>query len=405
MTFNYIYDRISGKKGDSTIMTENLEKSIKELEKEKKKNQQKIDLYYERTRMSKVNQLEYKAPITLGFSAISLFVLFIVAIISKELLSTTFLNNISSQAILFATSISMGIIGELSYEKKFKIKERLKDFSSAKTEAEKLQEEINYQIELEKAKNRDNVINKVINSLYANQSTLKNIASKYEIKEKNNLSSKEELEEKQIEMLANINKKYNNLDLYTTKKVLNERFWKVRSKFQRRTEFLVNPMLTGLCFELLVVISNLYTNISMTFNVALTTFITTFLAGITSSSIYMLKRNSDYKKVFNNLNSKLGDDALPEKSDKTYKSAYEEQQELVRLIETQIRDISLAEVQLQENKRYLETFIEKEQEKEEIKKSTFSKSQTTERHIEENLNQTIPNTIEKGHTLSRIRKK
>lgn len=65
----------------------------------------------------------------------------------------------------------------------------------------------------------------------------------------------------------------------------------------------------------------------------------------------MTKRNKDYKKAFNSLNGKLGDNALEDKID----DAYNEQQELTSLIESITRDISIAEVELKEQQKALET--------------------------------------------------
>ena len=106
----------------------------------------------------------------------------------------------------------------------------------------------------------------------------------------------------------------------------------------------------------------------------------------------MIKRNKDHKKVFNNLNSQLGENALEEVY-KKFEGAYEEQQELARLIETQIRDISLAEVQLQEIKRCLDSFTTEEDEKEDTQKQAKTDSilnNLGRKSVENIINDTTP---------------
>ena len=111
----------------------------------------------------------------------------------------------------------------------------------------------------------------------------------------------------------------------------------------------------------------------------------------------MLKRNKDYKKVFNNINSQLGANALEEVYEK-FEGAYEEQQELSKLIETQIRDISLAEVQLQENKRYVDFFITEETRQAvlhypELHSSLSVRERTGKFHINEEYEDTKKETV------------
>ena len=87
--------------------------------------------------------------------------------------------------------------------------------------------------------------------------------------------------------------------------------------------------------------------------------LTTLLVGLLSSEAaaigasigYTIRMDKNMKKAFDNLNSKLGNDALePE-----IKDNYKEDEELTISIENVTSDISIAEVQLQEQKLALET--------------------------------------------------
>lgn len=134
---------------------EDLKKTKEELEQEKQENDKKISLCDERTRMSKVNSFEYKAGTTLTFSMIGYLAIFLTSFILIKSLGVTAFTNIipalSFPVIVVGGSLGVGTLIRTLMDKKFQAKERLKAFSTAKTQTEKLEEEIHYQIELEKA--------------------------------------------------------------------------------------------------------------------------------------------------------------------------------------------------------------------------------------------------------------
>lgn len=316
----------------------------KELENAKRQNNEKINISGERTRMAKVNQFEYKCFTALFFSMLAYALLFVITIL---LGIDNMLTGFSYPIILIACSLALGVIGRILFDKKFKVKERLKAFSNAKTQAERFQEEVYYQIELEKAKNRNEVIDEVIKVFNSNQSMFGKTFGRYVLNDKNAPQINEEAESKMEELSVFIKEQYDKLDILTTQKVLHDRFWKVRQKFQRRSETIVLSMLCGIFTMFFCAFPTLRKG-------GTTNIIEPFILlaiGIVCGSVYMLKRNRDYKKVFNNLNSGLGENALEENLDKTFESALEEQKQIEEQIETQIRDISLAEVGLQECRR------------------------------------------------------
>lgn len=413
------------------------EKTKKELEEAKKQNDEQIAISDERTRMSKVNSLEYKGGITLMFSMLAYIALLFTSLGLTKSLGASVITNIfpgfTYPIALIGGSIGIGAIGRVLFDKKFQVKERLKAFSTAKTQAEKLEEEVYYQIELEKANNRNKAIDESIKVLNSNQTMLSRISSRYDLSDKTAPRSKEEAEKKAEELSAIIKEQYDKLDILSTQKVLHDRFWKIRQKFQRRTETMMAPMLSGMFTMFFGAFPTMIIKDVMPSGSLLTTLAVPFaplVAGVVGGSAYMLKRNSDYKKAFNNLNAQLGENALVETYEK-FEGAYEEQQELESLIASQIRDISAAEVQLQENKRYLDTFATEEEKKEdvlfkdfpqlhitdEIKKDVlehperyvncdartrmgmFRTDEEREKYIEESLSKPLPGGEEKGPTL------
>lgn len=372
------------------------EKAKKELEETKKQNDEQIAISDERTRMSKVNSLGYKGCTTLFFSMLAYAVLLLTSLgLTKASVIANVFPGFTYPIALIGSSLGIGTIGRVLFDKKFKVKERFKAFSTAKTQAEKLEEEIYYQIELEKANNRNKAIDESINVLNANQSILSRISSRYDLSDKTAPQSKEDAEKKVEELSTIIKEKYDKLDILSTQKVLHDRFWRIRQKFQGRTETMMTPMISGLLAMMFGSLPTMVVKDIMPSGSLSTSLVVPFvplIAGIVGGSAYMLKRNSDYKKVFNNLNAQLGENALVETYEK-YEGAYEEQKELESLIANQIRDISIVEVQLQENKRYLDTFTpeeEKKEDKEEYERTNSILDNLGRKSVENIINNTTP---------------
>lgn len=391
---------------------EEFERSKDELEKEKEQNNEQIRISDERMRMLKVNSLEYKAEITSVFSIVASVVLLLISLIPLKSLGTSIITNFIYPIALIGSSLGIGTIGRILLDKKYQTKERLKAFSTAKTQAEKLEEEVHYQIELEKANNRNKAIDESIKVLNANQTMLSRISGRYDLYDRTAPQTKEEAQQK-LEELTNIMKEqYEKLDLFTTKKVLQDRFREIRQKYLRRQTTMFVTMISGV-FTMTIATFPILMVPSSSVLARLTVPIVSLITGIVGSSAYMSKRNKDHRKVFDNLNSQLGENALIENLDKKIESDLEEQKEIETLIENQIRNISLTEVQLQETKRHLDTHITGE----DILSQSFPQLKETEKmrkdflnpsekytNYEENLNESLSSGEEKGPTLVKRRK-
>lgn len=336
---------------------EDFKKIKEELIKAKKQNDYQINLCDERTRMSSANNLEYKVILTLTFSTLGYAVLFLASSVLINAIGITAFTNVipalEYPTIMLATSLGIGTITRKLFDKKFKIKERLEKFSNAKTQAEKLEEEVHYQIELEKATNRNKVIDKSIDILNSNASALRRISNRFNIIDKNSQTNKEPEQkvEKSQELL--LKEEQDKLDTLTTKKVLNNKFWRIRSRYQKFMDTTIIIALTAVlsgffCGFPLFLVQEAITYSSVC--AKLVALYTPFVIGGVGASVYMAKRNKDYKKVFNKFNSKLGSDALKETED----NIFEEERQISSLIENKINDTSLALVNLKEE-QVLET--------------------------------------------------
>ena len=353
--------------------TENFNKTNEELKTEFQKNNEQIKISDVRKKISYVNQLEYKVIETIAFSLVSYICLLILfVILTKNGIISSLIKTIPAKSFLFilaGSSLCVGTIGRKILEWKYKTKERLKAFTTADTQMEKIQEEMKHTIELEKAKNRNKTIQQTMNLLSSNQSVLKSLSSN----DKEIAQTKDDVK-KRIEDLSTLLKnKYAELDVLTTQKVLHEKFWRVRTKSQKVMDIIMSGMMGAILTTALVEIPIIIVRDYIA-SLGWMSLFTPLIIGTMGASGYMIKRNKNYMKAFNNLNNELGENSLPNKINE----AYEEQQYIDFQIENKIREISIVESHLQEHKRIIESFPNDSVEKKQTIDSTISKDHKIE---------------------------
>ena len=400
------------------MKSEDLTKTKKELKQELEKNYEQINLCDERTRMSKVTSPEYKTGLTLSFSMIGYLVFFASSsILIKSVGVSTFTNAIpalSFPAVLVGGSLGVGTLIRTLMDKKFHVKKRLKSFSTAKTQSEKLEEEIHYQIELEKANNRNLVVEQAINDLDANERVIRNLSSEYDISDKEISKDEKEMEKTIKELSTVVKEQYNKLNVLSTQKILNKRFLLVRSKFQKIQDVMLTVGLSCIAPWLLTNLPLMMVDEAIPYSSSILSLLATTLApfavGIGGASLYMAKKNKDQKKVFNNLNSQLGENALTEKLGK-FGSDYEEKNKIDGLIRRQINDTSFAVIQLKKQERVLENLVSAKQSEayaeskdktidhENILSQGLNINHENERYIDENLYNSLHVEEKEGPTL------
>lgn len=342
---------------------EDLEKAKVELEKKRNQNNKLIWIYDERTRMAKANQIEGKFYRTLACSLLPWFFLTMGLYFSTSVditLLTRFVPAYSIPTILIGSSFGIGALTRRLVEKHYQVKKRFTTFSKAKTEAEKIEEEIYYKIELEKAKNKDKVIQRTVEALEDNQifQTLwSSLSGRYDIREKNASQIENEALQKTEEMSRLLEEKYNELDILTTKGVLSERFVQVRLKGQK---FLGEIAVAGgwyMFFQMMNILPMLPLGLSFTmepsFIPVVLNYCVPFATGILADTYWRIKLKRE-NTVFEHFNHMLGDDALCDKTCDTEA----ESREIATLIERKINDIVAVEVKLQEERRKLEEIEE-----------------------------------------------
>lgn len=202
---------------------------------------------------------------------------------------------------------------------------------------------------------KNKIIDQTMNVIVSSQTILDKMSTQYDIKNKIALQSKSELEIKVNELSDFLKEQYNELDILITQKVLHDNFWKIRSKMQKRKDLILASIIAGI-IPIISIITYLPVMEKIAYSTSFTNFATFFIPAIASSigvSGYMIKRNKDKRTVFNNFNLQLGENSLVDMY-KKIEDIQNEKEKIMDSIEKQIRNISLAEVHLQENKIYLE---------------------------------------------------
>lgn len=346
---------------------EDMEKTICDLECEKDKNELHIDECNKRKNVAKFNRFERKLGYIGAYAFLSYLPLMAGLLLTIRYGDISFLSNLAPGITLpIGTIVIPSIIGiavNKIVDKKYNIKNRLKEFSSAKNEAEKIEEEIKNLIEIEKTSNRNNAISKSINCIKENCSILDKFSSKYDIKEKEDVSENVDADIK--ELSQNLKCKEKELDILCTKKVLANSFHQIRIK-TKIFDTLVYSMVGGLMLALSTAAPTLALNNIGKIQISSFSPLFPFFIGYGASVGFFLKRNNDYKKVFNRFNSELGFDRLSNYLDNEYNAPIEEINVISKQIEDKVSEISMIVLELQEKKINLLSHNENDEEKTKI---------------------------------------
>lgn len=296
----------------------NVEKIKEILGREYYKYDMKIEELDKKIRIMKKNNIDSKFMIACGFSIAAWFFydVFFSAIVIGGVVSIP-VNLFAHLSI--AIPILAGLTCERLLAKMFKVKEKLKAFSKAKSQSEEIEELTRYEIESEKLINSKKVLKRAYDYLNAKQNLCNSLSNQYNItveKEDNRSITDIELSiEKLNEILDQEKKK---LDVVTEKVVLEDKFWRIRSKTQRAIEFfglvVIGAVGFGLGYESPINHINLYaSNIEVPLTM-LGLFGSAGLGGLIFGG-YSLKRTSDNIHAFKNINKELGQEALSDTID------------------------------------------------------------------------------------------
>lgn len=335
---------------------EELKKITQKLKDTKDENYNKISMYYNKYRIVSENQKDYQLMKTLTFSTFPFFVM-IITLMLNDTLTINLLNTIpplTLPIITIAGSLTIGSTINKILNKKSKIKEKFKNFSKSKTEIEKLEEELNYKIKLEKLKNRNIIIEDILDNIESKITILENISSNIE---KDEIKTEEELRITINELSKILNEKYNKLDILTTQKVLSNRFHKIRQKGQKILDIPTVAMLSGLVATVFTTLPFIVTHTEeyIPFFKKEILLISSLTIGPVMGVTYYLKENSNENKVFNKINKTLGSNALSEKEN----NLYSEKAQIKKVINQLLSEIITTKIMLIEHKQALEKVLQK----------------------------------------------
>lgn len=334
-------------------------KSKKELEKQKEKNNQPFLQYDEQYRMAKTNQTEYKVWTTAFFSLLSYLLLFIGTAISLSITDAPLFASVPRllyPVAILGGSVGLGTIARVWMEKKFKLKERLRAFTNAKTDTEKLVEEIKNEIELKKLETRNLALAKTTEQLDNDEKKLRGLSEKYIFDDKET-RSQESSKEKSLSLTSLLQEKYTLLDSLVAKKVICDRFFHQRQTDLSVMDTMIATVGSGVgalmyyTLTLMIASTHIAGPLAEGTTGLLALFIPALLTG-TVAGIFHNVKNKHYKKAFATLNETLKEEALPAKS----KDTFEERQALENLIDQTLTEIVSATIGLLEERRFLDSF-------------------------------------------------
>ena len=328
-----------------------------ELLKEFFKCDDDIRFYNEKVKLAKYNKFEFKLLLTLINSVLAYIVLMCITtqIIDKFGISliTNLYSAILVPTVIMTTSVTLGLFIKNMLYKVNGISDKLHNFSSVKTESKRLEEQFSYEIELDKAINRKLALKKACHSVHTDKVYFPFFSKKYMLNEESNFDSNKQEEEKLKELSIVLDEKKEELDIASMRKTISDKFANFRV---RKKKILIDILISSIFSILVVVLNNssifLLAN-EFIYDSMIENFVPSLIplvAGATTSGIYLIKRDNDYLKVFNDLNSKLGENCLSS----TVTSVETESLQFEREIQKKIDDVCIATLQFERQERELE---------------------------------------------------
>ncbi len=186
-------------------------------------------------------------------------------------------------------------------------REEMKTFSKAKSEKEKIEEEIEYAIAVEKAINKHAALGEMRKRLKQDEDVMNALKEKYEISSIRSSVLYEGQKRLVDKLHEQLRVAFAELDRVSTKKVLNEKFRNYRYKLQWKANLFLFSVISGIVtlFATMapVMLTTSIRHISMIFG--------PLFLGMGGYTIVDTALKNVSMRVFSKFNRKLGDDGLP----------------------------------------------------------------------------------------------
>lgn len=324
-------------------MIEEMKNIGEKLKNEKNQNEILLLINDSKRRLLNVNSFFYKFKLTTIFSGLSFAALCIIDTVLMNIAEPSIINTLPE--FVFPTALMVGsfgsglIINNMIY-KKYDFKNRLRNFSNAKTDKDKLEEEMKYEIEIEKLLNKNKIIDKKLSNIneYASNQNENNQYDCY-------------FPELKSSDLPNIlEEKHKKLDGLITQKVLIERFYNKIQKKERRVSYLLSMVIGGFIlftgYQIPILsVSKIAANSSLL--QCLIDLTVPFVIGSGIAYAYDIRKNKISKKVFDSYNKNLEEYTI--NPDINFDNYYSKINEINSKIKTQINEISFLEVEILKN--------------------------------------------------------
>lgn len=326
----------------------NFEGTKKTIEKEYKDNYLKIKNLKSKLNIMSANSSDERL----------LFKIFgsVVAMIPTTFFMPTIIENFSLplslvQPLYIGIPILSGVVIEELIAKKMKYKQKLQYITNAKSQREQIEESTKFEIEQEKLKKNNEVLIKVYDCIVEDEKMINSLSDKYNITEKENDNRTADEVSNNIEKISeDIVQKQEEIGELITKRVLRNKFWRVRDRFQKISDTIflggvgiaAGMILYNLPLIYLAGLEDMALQVS-----ALQILVPGIIGGVLTTG-YGIKRRKDYKDAFNNLNRELCENTISNISN------YEEEKQLDKDLEQLMSDVCTDKLQLEQEKRKLE---------------------------------------------------
>ena len=267
-----------------------------------------------------------------------------------------------AMGVALASSIAIGYVGQSIITSISKRK--MKKFTSAKTNADILEEMMHYEMEIDKSENKKEALRKMYKAIESKQQILSDYSNEfYQIDKYANLTP-EDLKKRKEMLSKAYEERMEQLDVLTSQAYLKNKFRNRRKKRERVEIIITSALMMSLpvCFligmPLSLELMKIVTIESMTdFGKILAMCFSPTLVVTPLALPYFIKRDKDFTNAFNNLNQSLGENALSEKPNVEYEN------ELNYMISTKIGEIVELGMEIKEigyaiEKRSIETATE-----------------------------------------------
>jgi len=375
-------------------MLEKIRKSKLEIQEEIIKNEKLIDKYDRNAKILSVNTIENKLQYFLFISCIFYWI----STFSMLFMEFPALSSLSPFETFPLVTIGNSLIFTIPFtiKRNKKAKKLLNQISDAKTGKEILLEQTKNELERDKLKDKNKVLEKALGTLSLQELMINNLKENYEITKSKN-------EDVAIDEIVIIKKeKESELEKISTQKFLSKRFSNIRDKFYGSMNNIVQivmpvTMITLMSTAFPYALVGQFHNFSMYHNAnsiltVLAPAIIPLALSIGGSSLYIKNLSNKEKKVFRKLNSNLGKDSLSKTEDN---KEYNLQNELDLKI-SELAELTIIEKNAQRN---IESAIALETNEKERQDYIERQLANLRPYIKEELEDDIIVTKEEGKTL------